>query len=112
MGRIGIDLKETVNDNINLSDRINKSGELSLNFSNNIYARVINNVNEADIKAKNDYVAGIVAKADYGAITGNQNYGNISSENGSYAGGIAGYSTNILSDSYSLARLRDRKSVV
>ena len=105
VGRIGIDLKETVNDNINLSDRINKSGELSLNFSNNIYARVINNVNEADIKAKNDYVAGIVAKADYGAITGNQNYGNISSENGSYAGGIAGYSTNILSDSYSLARV-------
>ena len=103
VGRIGIDLKETISDNINLSSRINKSGETSFNFSNNIYARVLNNVNEADIKSKNDYVAGIVAKADYGAIIGNQNYGNISSETGSYAGGIAGYSNNILSDSYSLA---------
>ena len=90
MGRIGIDLKETISDNIGLSNRINKSGETSLNFSDNIYAIVSGNTNDADINAKNDYVGGIVAKADYGAITGNQNYGNISSENGSYAGGIAG----------------------
>ena len=103
VGRIGIDLKETISDNIGLSNRINKSGETSLNFSDNIYAIVSGNTNDADINAKNDYVGGIVAKADYGAITGNQNYGNISSENGSYAGGIAGYSTNVLSDSYSLS---------
>ena len=105
VGRIGIDLKETISDNIGLSNRINKSGETSLNFSDNIYAIVSGNTNDADINAKNDYVGGIVAKADYGAITGNQNYGNISSENGSYAGGIAGYSTNMLSDSYSLSRV-------
>jgi hypothetical protein len=103
VGRIGIDLKETISDNIGLSNRINKSGETSLNFSDNIYAIVSGNTNDADINANNDYVGGIVAKADYGAITGNQNYGNISSENGSYAGGIAGYSTNVLSDSYSLS---------
>lgn len=105
VGRIGIDLKETISDNIGLSNRINKSGETSLNFSDNVYAIVSGNTNDADINAKNDYVGGIVAKADYGAITGNQNYGNISSENGSYAGGIAGYSTNMLSDSYSLSRV-------
>ena len=105
VGRIGIDLKETISDNIGLSNRINKSGETSLNFSDNIYAIVSGNTNDADINAKNDYVGGIVAKADYGAITGNQNYGNISSENGSYAGGIAGYRTNMLSDSYSLSRV-------
>lgn len=111
VGRIGIDLKETISDNIGLSNRINKSGETSLNFSDNIYAIVSGNTNDADINAKNDYVGGIVAKADYGAITGNQNYGNISSENGSYAGGIAGYSTNVLSDSYSLSSVSAKNYV-
>ena len=111
VGRIGIDLKETISDNIGLSNRINKSGETSLNFSDNIYAIVSGNTNDADINAKNDYVGGIVAKADYGAITGNQNYGNISYENGSYAGGIAGYSTNVLSDSYSLSSVSAKNYV-
>lgn len=101
-GRIGIDLKETIADNVDLSDKIEKHGETSLNFTRNVYSVIENNINESDIHAKNDYVGGIVGKADYGALSQNQNYGNITSKDGMYAGGIAGYSKNIVKNSYSL----------
>lgn len=53
-------------------------------------------------KVKNDYAGGIAARANYGALISNQNYADVISENGSYIGGIAGYSENLVKDSYVL----------
>lgn len=104
VGRIGIDIGDGII-NKNIDSKINKTGNTSFNFSSNVYALVEGNKNEGDIRGKNSYVAGIVARADYGAINANQNYANISSESGSYVGGIVAYTKNVVSNSYNFSEL-------
>ena len=106
VGRVGIDPEDSIITETDLKDNIEKRGETSLNFSNNVYALIQSNTNEGEINIKNDYAGGIVAKADYGVITGNKNFANVSSQNGSYIGGIAGYSKNLIKDSYMLGDVK------
>ena len=47
-----------------------------------------------------------MAKADYGAVISNKNFADVSSQNGSYIGGIAGYSKNLIKDSYMLGDVK------
>lgn len=103
VARVGIDATDSIVTESDLEDQVESKGDRSLNFSNNVFALIQSNTNEAEIKVKNDYAGGIVAKADYGAVISNQNYGDVTSENGSYIGGIAGYSENAVKDSYVLA---------
>ena len=51
-----------------------------------------NNRNTADIEGKKSYAAGVCALQEMGTITGCENFGNIRSSSGEYAGGIAGQS--------------------
>lgn len=106
VGRVGIDPEDGIITDSNAKDEINKRGETSLNFSNNVYALVQSNTNEGEVNVKNDYAGGIVAIADYGALVSNKNYSDIISQNGSYIGGIAGYSKNIIKDSYMLGDVK------
>ena len=47
-------------------------------------------VNTGDISGKRSYVGGIVGRMDLGYVTACEGYGPVTSENGSYVGGIAG----------------------
>ena len=47
-------------------------------------------VNTGEITGKRSYTGGIAGKMDLGLITDCQSYGPVTSENGSYVGGIAG----------------------
>ena len=51
-----------------------------------------NNKNTADIEGKKSYVAGVCALQEMGTVTGCENFGNVRSSSGEYAGGIAGQS--------------------
>ena len=47
-------------------------------------------VNTGEISGKRSYVGGIVGRMDLGYVTACEGYGSVTSENGSYVGGIAG----------------------
>lgn len=106
VGRVGIDPEDSIITETDIKDDVDKRGETSLNFSNNVYALIQSNTNEGEINVKNDYAGGIVAKADYGAVIANKNFADVSSQNGSYIGGIAGYSKNLIKDSYMLGDVK------
>ena len=106
VGRVGIDPEDSIITETDIKDDVDKRGETSLNFSNNVYALIQSNINEGEINVKNDYAGGIVAKADYGAVIANKNFADVSSQNGSYIGGIAGYSKNLIKDSYMLGDVK------
>lgn len=106
VGRVGIDPEDGIITETDIKDDVDKRGETSLNFSNNVYALIQSNTNEGEINVKNDYAGGIVAKADYGAVIANKNFADVSSQNGSYIGGIAGYSKNLIKDSYMLGDVK------
>lgn len=76
--------------------------ERTLNVTRNIKAIVTGCINRQQVEVKNDYVGGIVGKANLGALIGNQNYGDIISTDGNYAGGITGSSAYILRGNYSM----------
>ncbi len=76
--------------------------ERTFHVTRNIKAIVTGCINRQQVEVKNDYVGGIVGKANLGALIENQNYGDIVSTDGSYAGGITGSSAYILRDNYSM----------
>lgn len=53
-------------------------------------AILLDNVNTAAVTAKKDCVGGICGNIDLGVVSGCENYGAVSSEDGSYVGGICG----------------------
>lgn len=55
-----------------------------------LVAILLDNVNIAAVTAKKDCVGGICGNIDIGVVSGCENYGAVTSENGSYVGGIAG----------------------
>ncbi len=79
--------------------------ERTLNITRNAKAVVSNCANEGDIVTKKDYAGGIAGKANLGALIGNQNYGDVGSEDGSYIGGITGSSDSVLRKNYSMCSL-------
>ena len=79
--------------------------ERTLNVTRNIRAIVSNCVNRQQIQVKNDYAGGIAGKANLGALIGNQNYGDVSAEDGNYAGGITGSSAYVLRNNYNMCTI-------
>lgn len=84
-GAIGINIEYS-------GEEIEKEEERSLNIRRNARALIRNSANYEDIDAKEEYAGGIVGKSSVGLLDGNENYGDIYMEEGSYAGGIAGKS--------------------
>ena len=76
--------------------------ERTLNVTRNAMAMVSDCVNRQQVQVKNDYVGGIVGKANLGALIRNQNYGDIIAEDGSYAGGVTGSSAYVLRGNYNM----------
>ena len=96
IGIIGVEISADPEQDLETDD------EKTLNMVRNAKAIVLNCKNQGEIYVKNDYVGGIVGKANMGALIQNQNYGDVMAETGSYVGGIAGNSSSVLRQNYSM----------
>jgi len=79
--------------------------ERTLNVTRNIKAIVLECINREHITATNDYAGGIAGKANLGALVQNQNFGDITAEEGNYAGGITGSSAYVLRRNYNMCTI-------
>lgn len=76
----------------NPEENLNISGSYSLNPSTAIKAVIDTSVNEGGVTAKNTSAGGIAGFADIGTVKQCISRGDVTVTEGSYAGGIAGYS--------------------
>ncbi len=79
--------------------------ERTLNVTRNLKAIVLECKNQEHITVVNDYAGGIVGKANLGALIQNQNFGDITAEDGNYAGGITGSSAYVLRRNYNMCTI-------
>lgn len=86
-------------------DDITKKGDTSLNFLYSTRAVVRDCTNEGEIVGKKNYVGGIAGKMDLGSLIGCVGNGEVTSNDGDYVGGIAGYSSASISQCYAKCTL-------
>lgn len=67
--------------------------------------------NTGTVTGRRDYVGGICGRMDLGLITGCEGGGTVESESGDYVGGIAGFTTAAIRDSFAKCRLSGGKYV-
>lgn len=99
VGTIGVEL------DLDPEEDIETYGEESLYMNRYAQASVRGCRNEGDVAVKRDYAGGIAGNARIGVLASNQNYGDISTEDGDYAGGIAGLSQSLISGSYTMCQV-------
>ena len=85
----------------------NAAGDMNGGFSAKYLLRnaIFDCKNDASIQSKKDGVGGIAGYMAHGVIMNCESYGNIKSEEGDYAGGIAGQSLSIVKDCYAMPYL-------
>lgn len=86
-------------------------GSRSLNLTRYLWAVVENCKNSGKVVAVKDYAGGVAGKASVGAISASENYGDVTVQDGSYAGGVAGESKNLIRDSYSMCTVSGKDYV-
>ena len=74
-------------------DDIARNGDTSLSFSYKIRDVIESSANYGAVTVKKNYGGGIVGRMDMGAVNACTESGKVTSTSGSYAGGIAGYSS-------------------
>ena len=84
---------------------IEQKGDRSLNFIYQSRTVVRNCTNNGEVKSKKDCAGGIAGTMDTGCIINSYGYGNVSSTDGSYVGGIAGKSSSAIYGSYAMCRI-------
>ena len=62
-------------------------------------------INYGVINSKKNYAGGVVGQQEFGIISECEGYGRLSSDSGSYLGGVAGYSAGTVMQSYSLCNI-------
>lgn len=77
-------------------DDLKELGDKSLNQKYQTKAILRDAVNYGAVKAKKDYVGGVVGEMSMGSLYDCQAYGTVTSESGDYVGGIAGYSDSVI----------------
>ncbi|WP_446897065.1 GLUG motif-containing protein [Clostridium sp. LBM24168] len=87
------------------------TGTKSLNFAYKTRAVIYQSHNRGNVTTKKNCAGGIAGEADLGTIYGCQNYGNIKSTDGNYAGGIAGSSLSTIRLSYALSDISGKSYV-
>lgn len=92
-------------------DDITVTGAESFNVERSIKAVVRDSRNMGEIISKKDCAGGIVGKAEHGAIISCESYGDVSSTNGSYVGGVAGASSYAIRGCYSMGSLSGKNYV-
>ena len=81
------------------------AGQVSLKYDRTKKATIINSRNNGVVRVRNDYAGGIAGRMDLGAVESCENYGQITSTDGDYIGGIAGFADYVIRGCYSLANV-------
>lgn len=71
----------------------------------------VDNINMGTVVGKKDNIGGIVGQTELGTVSDCQGYGSVSSTEGSYVGGIVGYSASPVRDSYAMCTLNGSQYV-
>ena len=86
-------------------DDLVEVGDRSLDVRYQTKAVVLSCINLAEVTGKKDDAGGIVGRMDLGQVSHCENYGSVSSADGSYVGGIAGASWGSIRDSWARCTL-------
>ena len=86
-------------------DDLIEEGDRSPDFLFQTKASVLRCVNAGEVSGKRDYTGGVVGRMDLGRVGQCESYGDVSSTDGSYVGGIAGASWGSIRDSWAKCRL-------
>lgn len=82
-------------------DDVKNKGTKSLKFTYKTKCVVRRCANEGKVTSKKNYAGGIVGRMDLGSVLSCEGYGAVKSDDGDYAGGIAGFSDTIIRNSAS-----------
>ena len=86
-------------------DDVKQSGKKSVNFTYKTKNVIRRCTNSGTVTSKKNYAGGIVGKMDLGSVISCDNYGDVSSTDGGYVGGIAGKSETVIRNSASKCSL-------
>ena len=92
-------------------DDLTEVGDRSLDVKFQTKAVTRGCVNEGEVTGKKDDTGGIVGRMDLGQVRGCENYGTVTSTDGSYVGGIAGASWGTIRDSWARCTLSGKNYV-
>lgn len=98
-GAMGIDLE------FDPEDDLTQQGDRSVNFLIQARAAVFRCVNAGSVTGKKDNAGGITGRMDLGRVRSCESYGDVTSTDGSYVGGIAGASHGMIQDCWSKCTL-------
>ncbi|MGN0405978.1 MAG: hypothetical protein ACI4F1_12190 [Bariatricus sp.] len=68
-------------------------------------------VNTGEVISKRSYAGSICGKMDLGLISNSEGYGNVTSENGDYVGGIAGLTSSVIRRCFAKCTLSGKKNI-
>ena len=86
-------------------DDLGEVGDRSLDVRYQTKAVILSCINLGEVTGKKDDAGGIVGRMDLGQVSHCENYGSVSSADGSYVGGIAGASWGSIRDSWARCTL-------
>lgn len=101
----------SVEDSSNPEDDLNLSLGSTLRTEYEYKAVLLSCINRGCVTARKDYAGSVVGMSSLGYLTGCQGYGSVTSENGSYVGGISGLNMAKITDCWTKARLSGEKYV-
>ena len=87
-----------------------RTNDRSLDYSFGVSAAIFNSVNAGGVSARANHAGGITGKADLGYLRMNTNEGDVTSEDGYFIGGIAGYSEATLEGNTARCRVTGKKN--
>ena len=87
-----------------------RTNSRSLDYSFGVSAAIFDSVNAGGVSARANHAGGITGKADLGYLKMNTNEGDITSEDGYFIGGIAGYSEASLEGNTARCRVTGKKN--
>ena len=106
-GSMGVEYEFDLEDN--LIETVGANG-----IVNNTYdAKCVSsgNVNQGKVVAKKDRAGGVVGSSELGAVLSCESYGAVESTEGSYVGGVAGYSSTSIRGSYAMCSVNGTRYV-
>lgn len=107
IGAMGIeyefDMEDKVVETLGVNGIVNKTYETKCVSSDN--------VNYGSVTGRKDRIGGVVGSSETGTVLACQGYGSVQSTDGSYVGGVAGFSATSIRDSYVMCSLSGSKYV-
>ena len=101
----GIAGSMAIENDFDREDDLVEVGDRSLDVRYQTKAVVLSCINLGEVTGKKDDAGGIVGRMDLGQVSHCENYGSVSSADGSYVGGIAGASWGSIRDSWARCTL-------